>query len=187
MLKDVLKANFQEDLAGFFDMDQPIKVVANLPYYITTPIIFALSESDLHFSSLTLMMQKEVAERLEAKPGSKEYGPLTISVQTEMNVKIALEVKSTSFMPRPKVDSSVVVLTPLKEKPAIENRKHFVWVVKMCFSQRRKTLNNNLKTLLPDTKKREELIDKLGVDPRVRPEDLTIEQFIEIARNVPAK
>lgn len=187
LLKDVLKADFQNDLAGFFDMKQPIKVVANLPYYITTPIIFALSESDLHFSSLTLMMQKEVAERLEAKPGNKEYGPLTISVQTEMNVKIALEVKSTSFMPRPKVDSSVVVLTPLQERPKIENRKHFIWVVKMCFSQRRKTLNNNLKALIPNAKEREALISKLGVDPRVRPEDLTIDQFIEIARNIPAK
>ena len=178
LLKDVLKADFQNDLAGFFDMKQPIKVVANLPYYITTPIIFALSESDLHFSSLTLMMQKEVAERLEAKPGNKEYGPLTISVQTEMNVKIALEVKSTSFMPRPKVDSSVVVLTPLQERPKIENRKHFIWVVKMCFSQRRKTLNNNLKALIPNAKEREALISKLGVDPRVRQEDLKIDQFI---------
>lgn len=187
ILKDVLKANFEEDLAGFFDMSKPIKVVANLPYYITTPIIFALAESDLHFASLTLMMQKEVAERLEAKPGNKEYGPLTISVQTEMNVKLALEVKSSSFMPRPKVDSAVVVLTPLAEKPAINDRKHFIWVVKMCFSQRRKTLNNNLKTLIPDNDQRAALIKELGVDPRVRPEDLTIEQFIKIASNIPAK
>lgn len=135
ILKDVLKADFKVDIGDFFDFTKPIKVVANLPYYITTPIIFALAESDLHFTSLTLMMQKEVAERLEAQPGSKEYGPLTISVQTEMNVKLALQVSHNSFMPRPKVDSSVVVLTPLKEKPAIENRKHFIWVVKMCFSQ----------------------------------------------------
>lgn len=187
MLKDVLKADFKKDLDGFFAMDQPIKVVANLPYYITTPIIFALAESDLHFVSLTLMMQKEVAERLEATPGNKEYGPLTISVQTEMQVKLALQVKNTSFMPRPKVDSSVVVLTPLKQKPEIKNRKHFVWVVKMCFSQRRKTLNNNLKNLLPDPAKRKKLIEKLGVDPRIRPEDLTIGQFIEIARSIPIK
>lgn len=187
LLKDVLKANFKEDLSGFFDLNKPIKVVANLPYYITTPIIFVLAESDLHFASLTLMMQKEVAERLEAKPGNKEYGPLTISVQTEMNVDLALQVSHNSFMPRPKVDSSVVVLTPLKDKPAIENRKHFVWVVKMCFAQRRKTLNNNLKTLVPDTQKREALINELGVDSRVRPENLTIEQFIKIARIVPSK
>src|SRR5699024_51757 len=187
LLKDVLKANFKEDIGDFFDFTKLIKVVANLPYYITTPIIFALVESDLHFTSLTLMMQKEVAERLEAKPGSKDYGPLTISVQTEMKVKLALQVGRNSFMPRPKVDSSVVVLTPLKEKPAIEDRKHFIWVVKMCFSQRRKTLNNNLKSLLPDKTKRDELITELGVEPRIRPEDLTIEQFIKIAKFIPAK
>ncbi len=187
LLKDVLKANFKEDIGDFFDFTKPIKVVANLPYYITTPIIFALAESDLHFTSLTLMMQKEVAERLEAQLGSKDYGPLTISVQTEMKVKLALQVGRNSFMPRPKVDSSVVVLTPLKEKPAIEDRKHFIWVVKMCFSQRRKTLNNNLKSLLPDKTKRDELITELGVDPRIRPEDLTIEQFIKIAKFIPAK
>ncbi|MEK3548886.1 16S rRNA (adenine(1518)-N(6)/adenine(1519)-N(6))-dimethyltransferase RsmA [Lactobacillus crispatus] len=187
LLKDVLKANFKEDIGDFFDFTKPIKVVANLPYYITTPIIFTLAESDLHFTSLTLMMQKEVAERLEAQPGSKDYGPLTISVQTEMKVKLALQVGRNSFMPRPKVDSSVVVLTPLKEKPAIEERKHFIWVVKMCFSQRRKTLNNNLKSLLPDKTKRDELITELGVEPRIRPEDLTIEQFIKIAKFIPAK
>ena len=187
LLKDVLKANFKEDIGDFFDFTKPIRVVANLPYYITTPIIFALAESDLHFTSLTLMMQKEVAERLEAQPGSKDYGPLTISVQTEMKVKLALQVGRNSFMPRPKVDSSVVVLTPLKEKPAIEDRKHFIWVVKMCFSQRRKTLNNNLKSLLPDKTKRDELITELGVEPRIRPEDLTIEQFIKIAKFIPAK
>lgn len=187
LLKDVLKANFKEDICDFFDFTKPIKVVANLPYYITTPIIFALAESDLHFTSLTLMMQKEVAERLEAQPASKDYGPLTISVQTEMKVKLALQVGRNSFMPRPKVDSSVVVLTPLKEKPAIEDRKHFIWVVKMCFSQRRKTLNNNLKSLLPDKTKRDELITELGVEPRIRPEDLTIEQFIKIAKFIPAK
>lgn len=187
LLKDVLKANFKEDIGDFFDFTKPIKVVANLPYYITTPIIFALAESDLHFTSLTLMMQKEVAERLEAQSGSKDYGPLTISVQTEMKVKLALQVGRNSFMPLPKVDSSVVVLTPLKEKPAIEDRKHFIWVVKMCFSQRRKTLNNNLKSLLPDKTKRDELITELGVEPRIRPEDLTIEQFIKIAKFIPAK
>ncbi|WP_270770192.1 16S rRNA (adenine(1518)-N(6)/adenine(1519)-N(6))-dimethyltransferase RsmA [Lactobacillus crispatus] len=187
LLKDVLKANFKEDIGDFFDFTKPIKVVANLPYYITTPIIFALAESDLHFTSLILMMQKEVAERVEAQPASKDYGPLTISVQTEMKVKLALQVGRNSFMPRPKVDSSVVVLTPLKEKPAIEDRTHFIWVVKMCFSQRRKTLNNNLKSLLPDKTKRDELITELGVDPRIRPEDLTIEQFIKIAKFIPAK
>lgn len=187
ILKDVLKADFQKDIGDFFDFSKPIKVVANLPYYITTPIIFALADSDLKFASLTLMMQKEVAERLEAEPGSKAYGPLTIAVQTRMNVKLALEVNHESFMPRPKVDSSVIVLTPLVDKYDIDDYKHFNHVVKMCFSQRRKTLNNNLKTLVPDKNERESLIESLGVEARVRPEDLTISQFIGIARSIPAK
>ncbi|MBU3828861.1 MAG: 16S rRNA (adenine(1518)-N(6)/adenine(1519)-N(6))-dimethyltransferase RsmA [Candidatus Lactobacillus pullistercoris] len=186
ILKDVLKADFKNDIGDFFDFDKEIKVVANLPYYITTPIIFALAESDLKFDSLTLMMQKEVAERLEAKPGTKAFGPLSIAVQTEMNVKVALSVSHNSFMPKPKVDSSVVVLTPLANKPEIEDRKHFNWIVKMCFSQRRKTLNNNLKNLIPDAQKRADLIAGLGVDPKIRPESLSISQFIKIAKTIPA-
>lgn len=186
ILKDVLKADFKNDIGDFFDFDKEIKVVANLPYYITTPIIFALAESDLKFASLTLMMQKEVAERLEAKPGAKAFGPLSIAVQTEMNVKVALSVSHNSFMPKPKVDSSVVVLTPLANKPEIEDRKHFNWIVKMCFSQRRKTLNNNLKNLIPDAQKRADLIVGLGVDPKIRPESLSISQFIKIAKTIPA-
>ena len=186
ILKDVLKADFKNDIGDFLDFDKEIKVVANLPYYITTPIIFALAESDLKFASLTLMMQKEVAERLEAKPGTKAFGPLSIAVQTEMNVKVALSVSHNSFMPKPKVDSSVVVLTPLANKPEIEDRKHFNWIVKMCFSQRRKTLNNNLKNLIPDAQKRADLIAGLGVDPKIRPESLSISQFIKIAKTIPA-
>lgn len=185
LLKDVLKADFKNDIGDFFDFSAPIKVVANLPYYITTPIIFALAESDLRFESLTLMMQKEVAERLNAQPGSKAYGPLTIAVQTEMKVELALEVNHRSFMPQPKVDSSVVVLTPLAEKPAIADRKHFNWVVKMCFAQRRKTLNNNLKKLVPDATQREKLISSLDLDPKIRPEKLTISQFISLAQAIP--
>lgn len=186
IMKDILKADFDHDFADFFDLERPVKVVANLPYYITTPIIFFLNQTDLNFSSLTLMMQQEVAERLNAQPGSKEYGPLTIAVQTQMSVRIALTVKNTSFIPRPKVDSSVVVLKPLLEKPNIGNTKHFNRVVKMCFAQRRKTLNNNLKNLVPNKQKRDQIIALLGVDPRIRPEQLTIKQFIQISSKIPS-
>lgn len=187
ILKDVLKADFKTDIGTFFDFAKPIKVVANLPYYITTPIIFFLADSDLHFENLTLMMQKEVAERLQAQPGTKAYGPLSIAVQTQMKANIAFNVSHNSFMPRPKVDSTVVVLTPLLNKPQIGDRKHFNWVVKMCFAQRRKTLNNNLKNLIANQDKREELINRLGVAPSIRPEKLTISQFIEISRAIPAE
>lgn len=187
LIKDILKADFHADLAGFFDLEKPIKVVANLPYYITTPIIFFLNQADLNFASLTLMMQEEVAKRLEAQPGSKAYGPLTIAVQTQMHVQVALEVKSNSFIPRPKVDSSVVVLKPLTIKPDVGNVKHFNWVVKMCFGQRRKTLNNNLKNLISDKNEREQMITSLGIDPRTRPEQLTIDEFIKIAHEIPVQ
>ena len=180
VMKDVLKANFQEDTAGFLDLNKPVKIVANLPYYITTPIIFDLINSDLKFISLTLMMQKEVAERLVAHPKTKAYGPLTIAVQSRMKVELAEEVKSTSFMPRPKVDSAVVVLTPLVDKYDIKDEKFFNHVVKVCFSQRRKTLSNKLKAFIKDKDEREKLITDLGFDLRVRPEELTINDFIAL-------
>ena len=182
VMKDVLKANLKEDTAGFLDLNKPVKIVANLPYYITTPIIFDLINSDLKFVSLTLMMQKEVAERLVAHPKTKAYGPLTIAVQSRMKVELAEEVKSSSFMPRPKVDSAVVVLTPLSDKYNIEDEKFFNHVVKVCFSQRRKTLSNNLKTFIKDKDKREKLITDLGFDLHVRPEELTINDFITLAK-----
>lgn len=187
LLKDVLKADFKQDLAGFFDLQQAVKVVANLPYYITTPIIFFLADSDLPFQNLTLMMQREVAQRLQAKPNSKAYSPLTIAVQTEMQVKQALKVSRNSFWPRPQVDSSVLVLTPLKNRLAPEAQRHFNWVVKMCFAQRRKTINNNLKALLPDKKERLHLLNRLSVAPSLRPENLTISQFRQIAAAIPNK
>ncbi len=188
-IEDILKADFKQDLKDFFDLSKPVKVVANLPYYITTPIIFFLNNSELEFASLTLMMQKEVADRLSAHSGTKEYGPLTIAVQTEMAVKSFMTVTSSSFIPRPKVDSSVVVLTPLpaESKIDIADSKHFNWVVKMCFAQRRKTLNNNLKALIPNNEERTHLIKSLGVDSRVRPEQLTLKQFVQIAASVPVK
>lgn len=184
IMKDVLKADFATDLAGFFDLSKPVKVVANLPYYITTPIIFNLLESSLDFTSLTLMMQKEVAERLAAQPGSKAYGPLSIAVQTQMSVDLTLEVGHASFMPQPKVDSAVVVLTPLERPADVGDRKQFNRVVKLCFAQRRKTLANNLKTLLPDKEDREKLLADLDLDPRQRPEQLAISDFIRISQAI---
>lgn len=184
LIKDILKADFKQDLAGFFDLKKPVKVVANLPYYITTPIIFFLAASPLSFNSLTLMMQKEVAQRLAAPSGNKQYGPLSIAVQTQMQVKIAFDVKPTSFIPRPGVISSVVVLKPLVQKPDIADPEPFNRIVKMCFAQRRKTLANNLKALVPEKEKRTALISQLGLDPRIRPEKLTIAQFIQLAQRL---
>ncbi len=180
LLKDVLKADFKADLAGFFDLEQPIKVVANLPYYITTPIIFALSQSALHFTSLTLMMQQEVAQRLVAEPHTKAYGPLTLAIQSEMRVNLALAVDRHSFMPAPKVDSSVVVLIPLADsKLGTMDRKQFNRIVKLCFAKRRKTLNNNLKGLV-SPERRTLIFEKLALPAMVRPEELSLAQFLQL-------
>ncbi|MCZ3726184.1 16S rRNA (adenine(1518)-N(6)/adenine(1519)-N(6))-dimethyltransferase RsmA [Lactobacillus jensenii] len=187
VMKDILKADFKADIGNFFDLNKPVKVVANLPYYITTPIIFALAKSDLAFESLTLMMQKEVAERLCASSGNKEYGPLTIFVQTQMSVKMAVMVDHTNFNPQPKVDSAVVVLKPLVQKVDVGDTDNFDHVVKMCFSQRRKTLNNNLKSLVKDSEERKKLLQMLDLPEKVRPEELSIDQFIGLAKALKAE
>lgn len=186
IMQDVLKADLVKDADSYFANKKPVKIVANLPYYITTPIIFRLLNSNLHFASLTLMMQKEVADRIAANSGSKAYGPLTIAVQTQMKVAQALAVDHTSFWPQPKVDSSVLVLAPLaKPLVAPSDAKRFNRYVKMCFAQRRKTLNNNLKSFVKEQDERQKLVASLGVKPTARPEELTIPQFIKLIAALP--
>lgn len=186
VMQDVLKADLAKDTAAYFDSSKPLKIVANLPYYITTPIIFRLLASGLNFASLTLMMQKEVAERIAAESGSKAYGPLTIAVQTQMAVKQTIDVDHTSFWPQPKVDSTVLVLAPLAAPlVAPSDTKRFNRYVKMCFAQRRKTLNNNLKAFVKDKDERASLLASLGVKPTARPEELTIPQFIKLIAALP--
>lgn len=186
IMQDVLKADWVKDADSYFANKKPVKIVANLPYYITTPIIFRLLNSNLHFASLTLMMQKEVADRIAANSGSKAYGPLTIAVQTQMKVAQALAVDHTSFWPQPKVDSSVLVLAPLaKPLVAPSDAKRFNRYVKMCFAQRRKTLNNNLKSFVKEQDERQKLIASLGVKPTARPEELTIPQLIKLIAALP--
>lgn len=186
IMQDVLKADLVKDADSYFANKKPVKIVANLPYYITTPIIFRLLNSNLHFASLTLMMQKEVADRIAANSGSKAYGPLTIAVQIQMKVAQALAVDHTSFWPQPKVDSSVLVLAPLaKPLVAPSDAKRFNRYVKMCFAQRRKTLNNNLKSFVKEQDERQKLIASLGVKPTARPEELTIPQLIKLIAALP--
>ncbi|EFU78374.1 16S rRNA (adenine(1518)-N(6)/adenine(1519)-N(6))-dimethyltransferase RsmA [Lactobacillus iners] len=184
IMKDILKADFATDIADYFDVNRPIIVVANLPYYITTPIILKLMHSPVKISQLTLMMQKEVAERISASHKSKAYGPLTIAVKKDMDVDFAFEVKRTSFMPSPKVDSAVVVLKPLEHKLLIEHEDLFNQIVKLAFSQRRKTLNNNLKSLIKDKDARQKLLNDLNLDSNIRPEELSILQYIELSKKI---
>lgn len=177
---DILKVDFRH----FFKKgEQPIKVVANLPYQISTPLLFRFIEAKEVFSAFTLMLQREVAERMVAAPGGKEYGPLSIFVQLFLDVFIRFFIKPSAFFPPPKVESAVVQMA-WKEKPmvAMNHEEWFKSVVRAGFGYRRKTLINALKhseLSLPDSV--ESRMEKIGIDPRRRPETLTIEEFIRLA------
>lgn len=156
-----------------------VKVVANIPYYITTPIIMKILEERYKISKIVVMVQKEVAQRLNSKPGSKEYGAITLAVQYRADTDIAMIVPNTVFMPRPKVDSAVIEFNILK-KPRIEviDEKMLFAVIKASFGQRRKTilngLSNNLK-LSKDLVK--EVLERAGIDPGIRGETLSLQEF----------
>lgn len=178
--KDILKVDFSH---YFHDEGQPIKVVANLPYQISTPLLFRFIELRKAISTLTLMLQKEVAERIVAPSGGKEYGPLSIFVQLVSDVSIRFFIKPSAFFPPPKVESAVIHMV-WKERPIIEPRDEawFKKVVKGCFSYRRKTLINALKysgLSLPEEAERRMV--RIGIDPRRRPETLTIQEFVRLA------
>lgn len=174
---DILKVNIPEIMG-----DKPFKVVANLPYYITTPIIMALLEKHLPITDIVVMVQKEVAERMAAQPGGKTYGALSVAVQYYTVPEIALYVPPRSFMPPPEVDS-VVVNCKVRQIPAVEliDEKMFFRVVKAAFGQRRKTLNNALKSMGVDKNIIADVLDKAGIEATRRGETLTMEEFGVIA------
>ena len=174
---DILKVNIPEIMG-----DKPFKVVANLPYYITTPIIMALLEKHLPITDIVVMVQKEVAERMAAQPGGKTYGALSVAVQYYTVPEIALYVPPRSFMPPPEVDS-VIVNCKVSQTPAVEliDEKMFFRVVKAAFGQRRKTLNNALKSMGVDKNIIADVLDKAGIEATRRGETLTMEEFGAIA------
>ena len=161
--------NFPYESIGRF------KVVANIPYYITTPIIFRLLEAKENLRSMTLTIQKEVAERIAARPGGKDYGVLSIMVQYHALSQIKFIIPKEAFKPAPNVDSAVLHMWVL-EGPSVKvaDEKFFFRIVKTAFSQRRKTLSNSLKGFGEDIK---ESLIKAGIDPRRRPETLSLEEF----------
>ncbi len=177
---DILKMDFNRLL---HHGKESMKVVANLPYQISTPLLFRFIESRQLFSTLTLMVQKEVAERMVAPSGRKEYGPLSIFVQMVSNLSILFFVKPTAFFPPPKVESAVIQIS-WKEKPTVElkDEEWFKKIVKGCFSYRRKTLINALKhSELPLPNDIELRIKEIGIDLRRRPETLSIQEFANLA------
>jgi 16S rRNA (adenine1518-N6/adenine1519-N6)-dimethyltransferase len=177
---DILKINFDQlhNQEG-----QQIKVVANLPYQISTPLLFRFIESRDVFSALTLMLQKEVAERMIALPGGKDYGPLSVFTQAVSNLSICLFIKPSAFFPPPKVESAVIHMV-WKERPVVslEEEEWFKKVVRGCLGYRRKRLMNALKysdiALPPDIERR---MERIGIDPQKRPGTLTLQEFARLA------
>ncbi len=178
---DILKVDFTE----WVGQDRrPIKVVANLPYQISTPLLFRFIEEREKFSTLTLMMQREVAERMVAPPGGKDYGPLSIFVQIFLDLSVRFSVKPSCFFPPPKVDSAVIQLN-WKKAPVVgpEEEEWFRKVVRGCLGYRRKTLINALKhsgLVLPEDA--EGRMEKVGIDSRRRPETLAIDEFVRLSQ-----
>lgn len=175
---DALKVNFDEVIGD----EQSVKLVANLPYYVTTPIIVKLLKEKHKFKSLTIMIQKEVAERMNAEPGNKDYGALTLLVQYYCNTKIVRKVPPACFIPRPKVDSIVIRLDKLDEpKVKVDNEKLFFDIIRSSFNMRRKTLWNGVKSIGPAKEKLEAAFEKAGVDPKRRGETLSIQEFATLS------
>jgi 16S rRNA (adenine1518-N6/adenine1519-N6)-dimethyltransferase len=186
--QDVLRANLPELIQQqFTDPTRPIKVVANLPYYITSPILMGLLASPVDWDAICVMMQKEVAQRLTAKPGTKQYGALTLAIEYQMDARIAFDVSRRVFVPAPNVDSAIVVLTPRQEKLAVQpfDKQKLFGFIRGCFAHRRKSLWNNLQGVVgkdPATKSQlEEVLAQLDLPKQVRPERLDLTQFIELA------
>lgn len=161
---------------------KPFKVVANLPYYITTPIIMSLLESKLPIERLVVMVQKEVALRMVAKPGTKDYGALSVAVQYYTEPDIVLDVPPKSFLPAPAVTSSVIRCV-LRDKPPVDviDEKLFFRVVKAGFAQRRKTFSNTMKTTGLSKDRMEELLAKANIDGQRRGETFTLQEFADVA------
>jgi len=183
---DILKADVPAVIAEEMPGIEDIMVVANLPYYVTTPILMKLLNDRLPIRGFVVMMQKEVADRITAKPGTKAYGSLSIAIQYYCTAEVAMVVPKTVFMPQPNVDSAVIRLIR-HEKPPVEviDEDFLFEVSRASFAQRRKTILNNLQNGLPNGKqKKDEIIralEQVGVDPTRRGETLSIEEFGRLA------
>jgi len=182
--QDILKVDLKS-IVEQYNNGRPIKVVANLPYYITTPIIMGLFEKDVPVESITIMVQKEVAERMQVGPGTKDYGALSLAVQYYAKPYIVANVPPNCFMPRPKVGSAVIRLTRHQQPPvSVKDVKVMFALIRASFNQRRKTLLNGLNndSSLPFSKEAiQAAIAKCGFVPAIRGEALTLEQFARLS------
>lgn len=183
---DVLKVDLRQ-LALEKNGGLPIKVVANLPYYITTPIIMGLFENKVPIDSITIMVQKEVADRMQVGPGTKDYGALSLAVQYYAKPQIVANVPPNCFMPRPKVGSAVIRLEKYEEPPVqVKDEKLMFRIIRASFNQRRKTLVNGLKNSQELSFSKEEIekaLTNCGLSLNIRGEALTLEKFAELANS----
>ena len=176
--KDALKVDFNEVIGD----EKSVKLVANLPYYVTTPIIVNLLKNKYNFKSLTIMIQKEVAERMDAEPNCKEYGSLSLLVQYYCDTKIIRKVAPSSFMPRPKVESIVIRLDRLEEpRVKVKDESLMFEIIRSSFNMRRKTLWNGVKNIGIDKDNLMKAFEEAGVDPKRRGETLSLEEFARLS------
>ncbi|MEG2018356.1 MAG: 16S rRNA (adenine(1518)-N(6)/adenine(1519)-N(6))-dimethyltransferase RsmA [Clostridium sp.] len=179
--KDALKVDYNELIGD----EKSVKIVANLPYYVTTPIIANLLNGKYNIASITIMIQKEVAERIDAEPSTKDYGAFSLLVQYYCNTKIIRRVPPSSFIPAPKVDSIVIRLDRL-EKPRVQisDEKLFFNVIRQSFNMRRKTLWNAMKNIGLDKEKIKVAFEMANIDPNRRGETLSIEEFANLSKTI---
>ncbi len=177
IFEDVLKRNIKEDLKEIGA--EKTAICANLPYYVTTPILFHLIESETDFESITVMVQKEMADRFNARVNTKEYNGLSVLLQYLYDIKIVMKVPKTVFIPKPQVDSIVIRFVPKKNYP-IKDLNRFNEFVKGCFTQRRKTLYNNLKEFFNDKEKAIQVLNDCRIDENRRAESLSVEDFVKL-------
>lgn len=185
--EDVLKVDLNKLIEENISEFENVKIVANLPYYITTPIIMKLLEDKLKVKSITVMVQKEVADRITAKPGDKLSGAITYSVDYYAEAESKVFVERDSFIPAPEVDSEVIKLT-IRENPKVEplDEELFFKLIKASFMQRRKTLINGISNsgIITDKETIKQILKEIGLEPNVRGEKLSIEQFAELSNYV---
>lgn len=183
---DFLKVNIKNLIEEYFPDIDDIVIAANLPYYVTTPIIMKCLEEQIPFRTMIVMVQKEVGDRLSAQPGTKSYGSLSIAVQYYTTVEMIMHVSSSVFMPKPNIDSAIIRLTK-RERPLVEVRdeKFFFTVTRVSFAHRRKTIINNLQSGLPGGKEKKawilKALEQAGIAPERRGESLTIEEFARLS------
>lgn len=187
VFEDILKADIKKVIAEEFGEGEKVKVVANLPYYITTPILLRLLHDNLPIDSMTVMMQKEVAERMAASPNSKAYGSLTIAVQYYSQAKIVMDVPGTVFIPQPNIISSVLHLDlNAKKEIFVEDEALFFELIRASFVHRRKTILNNLGSFYKEKYDKDTIrifLDEAGIEPQRRGESLSMEDYAKLSKS----